>query len=64
MCVRVSVCLCVCVCTHITVTVLVWCEWLWNSVSIFCSPFPEDMPEEENALAEESIYANLEDIEW
>ena len=31
---------------------------------LFCSPFPVDTPEEDTALAEESIYANLEDIEW
>lgn len=35
-----------------------------KALLVFCSAFPDDVTEEENAAAEESIYANLEDIEW
>lgn len=35
-----------------------------EALCVFCSAFPDDVTEEENAAAEESIYANLEDIEW
>lgn len=35
-----------------------------QALSLGLTPFPGDMPEEDNTLAEESIYANLEDIEW